>query len=92
MFRLTIRIFSKFQVVARKGITIKFKEKSDFWIYVHDRGEEFYLHYDFWPTVPFIHHSTEEEYFADIVVKKELEVQNEKCSEESYDYFGKNSK
>ena len=79
----------KLKVVARKGITIKFKENSDFWIYVHDRGEEFYLHYDFWPSVPFIHHSTKEEYFADIVVRKELEVQNDKCSDDSYNYFGK---
>ena len=76
-------------MVARKGITLVFKEDSEFWIYVHDKGEEYYLHYDFWPNVPFIHYSAKEEYFSDIVVKKELEIQNEKCEKDSYDYFGK---
>ena len=66
-----------------------FKEESEFWIYVHDKGEEYYLHYDFWPNVIFTHYSTKKEYFSDIVVKKELEVQNENCNEEMYDYFGK---
>ena len=56
-------------------------------MYVHDKGEEYYLHYDFWPKVPFIHHSQEDEYFADIVVRKALEVQNEECKDETYDYF-----
>ena len=81
----------KFKVVARKGITLIFKEDSEFWIYVHDKGEEYYLHYDFWPNVPFIHYSAKEEYFSDIVVKKELEIQNEKCEKDSYDYFGKHA-
>ena len=81
--------FHTLQVVARKGITLVFKEGSEFWIYVHDKGEEYYLHYDFWPNVPFIHYSIKKEYFSDIVVKKELEVQNENCNEETYDYFGK---
>ena len=63
--------------------------KNEFWIYVHDRGEEYYLHYDFWPTVPFIHRSVIDEYFSDIVVRKELEIHQENCKEETYDYFGK---
>ena len=77
------------QVVARKGITLMCKEDSEFWIYVHDKGEEYYLHYDFWPNVIFTHYSTKKEYFSDIVVKKELEVKNDNCNEETYDYFGK---
>ena len=66
-------------------------EDKEFWIYVHDKGEEFYLHYDFWPNVPFIHHSVPNEHFADIEVKKQLEVQNENCDHQSYDYFGMNN-
>jgi hypothetical protein len=58
-------------------------------MYVHDKGEEFYLHYDFWPKVPFIHHTQEEEYFADIVVRKELEIQQEGCKDGNYNYFSK---
>ena len=78
-----------FQVVPRNGILIVFDVKNEFWIYVHDRGEEYYLHYDFWPTVPFIHRSVIDEYFSDIVVRKELEIHQENCKEETYDYFGK---
>ena len=66
-----------------------FDVDNEFWIYVHDRGEEYYLHYDFWPTVPFIHRSVTNEYFSDIVVRKELEIHQDNCSEENYDYFGK---
>ena len=65
---------------------------NEFWIYVHDKGEEYYLHYDFWPIVPFIHRSVTNEYFSDIVVRKELEIfdsDDDNCSEEVYDYFGK---
>ena len=73
---------------ARKGITLLLHEDKEFLIYVHDKGEEFYLHYDFWPNVPFIHHSVPSEYFADVEVKKQLEVQSENCDHQSYDYFG----
>lgn len=78
-----------FQVIPRNGILIVFDVDNEFWIYVHDRGEEYYLHYDFWPTVPFIHRSVTNEYFSDIVVRKELEIHQDNCSEENYDYFGK---
>ena len=56
-------------------------------MYVHEEGEEFYLHYDFWPNVPFIHHSQEDEFFSDMVVRKELEVQQEGCKDGAYNYF-----
>ena len=56
---------------------------------MHDRGEEYYLHYDFWPSVPYIHHVKHKEYFTDLVVEKELEVQNEDCEKIEYDYFGR---
>ena len=63
--------------------------KTEFWMYVHDKGEEFYLHYDFWPNVPYIHHSKEQEQFVDIVIRKELEVQNDNCDDIPDNYFGK---
>ena len=65
-----------------------FREQSEFLIYLHDKGEEYYLHYDFWPSVPFIHRSTKKEYFSDVVVRKELETYHENCQKKSYDYFG----
>ena len=76
------------KVAARKGVTIQANYDSEFFVYVHDRGEEYYLHYDFWPSVPYIHHVEHKEYFTDLVVEKELEVQNENCEQRKYDYFG----
>ena len=60
----------------------------DLLLYLHDKGEEYYLHYDFWPIVPFVYELKQKEAFADIVVRKELEVQNENCQDENYNYFG----
>ena len=60
----------------------------DLLLYLHDKGEEYYLHYDFWPIVPFVHEFKQKEAFVDIVVRKELEVQNENCLDENYNYFG----
>ena len=73
--------------MAKQSISLKFHAESNFWIYVHDKGEQYYLHYDFWPKVPFIHHSEKDEHLTDIVVTKKLEVQNEECETETYDYF-----
>ena len=74
--------------MAWKGVVINFNTEIDVLLYLHDKGEEYYLHYDFWPIVPFVHEFKQKEAFADIVVRKELEVQNENCHDETYDYFG----
>ena len=62
---------------------------AEFWLYVHDTGEEYYLHYDFWPKVPFIYKTKSQEINMDIVVRKQLERANENCKEQPYSYFGK---
>ena len=70
-------------------ITIIFNAGIEFWMYIHDKGDEFYLHYDFWPNVPFIYHFGDKDHFADLVVRKEVEVHDENCNEGSYNYFSK---
>ena len=72
-----------------KGVTIRVNSESEFLMYLHDKGEEYYLHYDFWPNVPYTHHAKKEEFFTDMVVKKELEVLTENCEQTNYGYFGK---
>ena len=72
-----------------KGVTIRVNSESEFLMYLHDKGEEYYLHYDFWPNVPYTHHAKKEEFFTDMVVKKELEVLTENCEPTNYGYFGK---
>ena len=69
---------------------INLNTEIDVVLYLHDKGEEYYLHYDFWPSVPFSHEFKQKEAFVDIVVRKELEVQSENCQDETYNYFGKN--
>ena len=61
---------------------------NQFWLYLHDKGEEYFLHYDYWPSVPFTHNSKDEELWVDIVVKKEVESKHERCNAGSYYYFG----
>ena len=72
-----------------KGVTIRVNSESEFLMYLHDKGEEYYLHYDFWPNVPYTHHAKKEEFFTDMVVKKELEVLTENCEQTDYGYFSK---
>ena len=58
---------------------------------MHDKGEQYYLHYDFWPNVPYIHESKPKEYSMDMVITKELEIEAEidgSCMDGSYNYFG----
>lgn len=72
-----------------KGVTIRVNSESEFLMYLHDKGEEYYLHYDFWPNVPYTHHAKKEEFFTDMVVKKDLEVLTENCEQTNHSYFGK---
>ena len=62
---------------------------AEFWLYIHDIGEEYYLHYDFWPKVPFIYQAKSREIYTDIVLRKNLEIANINCTEPPYSYFGK---
>ena len=47
-----------------KGVTIRVNSESEFLMYLHDKGEEYYLHYDFWPNVPYTHHAKKEDFFT----------------------------
>ena len=70
------------------GIIIEADKNAAFLLYVHDAGEEYYFHYDAWPDIPFVHHPKSWESTTIIGIKKEVEIGNEKCRDESYDYFG----
>jgi hypothetical protein len=65
-----------------------FYAEVEFWLYIHDEGEEFFLHYDYWPSVPPIKHVKQPEVSIDIVVTKTLEIEDEGCKDENYSYFG----
>ena len=61
----------------------------EFWLYIHGEGEEFFLHYDYWPSVPKIHHVRFPEVSTDFVIKKSTEISDENCYwAKEYSYFG----
>ena len=68
---------------------IKFVKDDEFWIYFHDVGEEFFLHYDYWPSVPPFNHVKQQEMMLDVGVRKEMDISDDGCTtEEKYSYFG----
>jgi len=65
--------------------------EDEFWLYIHGDGEEFYLHYDYWPSVPSMHYVKRHEVFLDVVVTKKIEIRDDESGcleEENYSYFG----
>ena len=73
-----------------KSIAIIFNTVNEFYVYIHDKGEEFHLHYDFWPKVPFIYHFKVTDFYADLFVRKEDELRlHECCEEETISYYSK---
>ena len=75
-------------MAAREILFLTSLPNIEFWIYLHDEGEEYYLHYDFWPTVPPIYHVRKPEAQLDLVIKKELEISSDGCKNGEYSYFG----
>ena len=63
-------------------------EDVEFWIYFHNEGEEFFLHYDYWPHVPPVHHIKRNDKIVDIIVRKELSMIYEGCTNEKHSYMG----
>ena len=47
----------------------------EFWLYIHGEREEFFLHYDYWPSVPKIHHIRKPEVSTDFVIKSRQRFQ-----------------
>ena len=49
-------------------------------VYFHDEGEEYFLHYDYWPSmVPPRHHIGKQEQMLEILVTKEVTISDEDC-------------
>ena len=75
-------------MVAKEGIIIVVRENAKFLIYVHDHGEEYFMHYDIWPGIPSVHQVQEEVHSIEIDVKKEVEVASNNCIDGAYSYYG----
>ena len=62
---------------------------TEFYIFIHDEGEEYYFHYDFWPTRPAKYHMKKTDEFLDIMVQKEIKISDKNCmKEDNYSYLG----
>ena len=68
----SLKIFSHDKVVAHHQILFNIEKRSEFWIYLVEPGDEFFLHYDFWPDPmpPVFKHSVDALYL-DVSIKKE---------------------
>ena len=63
--------------------------KIEFWIYIHDIGEEYFLHYDYWPDIPNKYQVKKEDVAIDITIRKQIQKTDENCNtDERYSYFG----
>ena len=62
--------------------------ETEFWLYIHDVGEEFFLHYDFWPIVPRIYQTRKHEVSLDMVIEKRTEIGDDNCVTKEYSHFG----
>ena len=62
---------------------------NEFLLYIHGKGEEYFLHYEYWPMAPYIYHSKNQEYWEDIAIEKELYIKNQDCKGGSHVYFSK---
>ena len=64
---------------------------SDIHVYVHAKGEQYYLHYNWWPEMPFSYHVTPEDFIElELILKKEIELKEVGCDRTSHaKYFGK---
>ena len=83
---------------------IVLNETNQLKLYIHEKGEEFFLHYDYWPFVPFTYQPQQKDIWVDVNLRKEVfngviinekdksllvsDQVQEKVSDTS-DYFGK---
>ena len=74
---------------SRENLELLLVGEVEFWLYIHGEGEEFFLHYDFWPSVPRIHHVRKPTVSLDLVIKKTTEIIANDCISKEYSYFGK---
>ena len=86
--KLLIQVLN-LQVTSRETVRLSLVGGMEFWLYIHGEGEEFFLHYDLWPSVPKFHHVKRPEASADFVIKKSMEISDGNCYwAKEYSYFG----
>lgn len=76
------------QSIARETLHITIWEDAELSMYFHGEGEEFYLHYDYWPYVHPVHHVSRHEKMVDFLVGKEVLMNSDEGSiNENYSYL-----
>ena len=71
----SLKIFSHDKVVAHHQILFNIEKRSEFWIYLVEPGDEFFLHYDFWPDpIPSVFKHSVDALYLDISIKKQQET------------------
>ena len=73
-----------------KGLIFVLSKDIEFKIYIHDLGEEYFLHYDRRPARPMKYDVKERDRIIDILVQKNVMETDDNCDHnEDYSYFGK---
>ena len=58
---------------------------------MHDTGEEYFLHYDYWPSIPFSYKSSSDTFWEEFGILKQVQIKSAggACTKKNYDYFGR---
>ena len=82
------------QVTAKQHLIMVLKEDSELMVTAHDKGEEHFVHYELWPSIPQIHQVKLDDFVVDVTFEKLTNRKDgmrkgwERCKPEPYSYFG----
>ena len=67
---------------------VELKENVEIIVYIHDFEEEYFLHYEAWNAIPQSYWVKKNDYFLDILLKKDIKRRKENCRFGDSSYFG----
>ena len=71
---------------------VELKENVEAIVFIHDFEEEYFLHYDTWNAIPQSYWVKKNDYFVDILVKKDINQRKQNCRFGASSYFGESRK
>ena len=74
--------------MSREIIALILAPEEEFWLYIHDEGEEFFLTYNYWPVVPRSHLIRRSVLGVEVVIKKTIDTSDNNCVSKENSYFG----
>ena len=81
-----------YQLKEQEHLVMVLKRESDVRIFLLEPGQDFFMHYEYWPrTIPtFIKHESSAIMLQDVSIKKQQKILNQDCRHEQKEsYLGK---